>query len=297
MSADRDVNRIVRSWLEEGVTALPDRVLDNVLDQLPATPQRRAWWPARRLRLMNVPARLAAVAAAVAAVVLIGVIAIARGGGVGQSPPASNSTASPSPTALPSPSLVALGVASLDRSLDAGTYRVGAPFAKPFQVTLPATWRIHALASGDANFAAAGSGGGVAVDLVEGVFRDPCHTGGGPTVPTPRTLDGFTTALTRMVGFTAGPVTDVTIGGRAGKFVIISNAIDTAKAKCTGGPMLPLWTYTGGNQAATNGGLTERLFVFDLGGTLVAIDGGYDASTPAALRTEIDGIVQSIVFD
>ena len=42
MSTDRDVTRIVRSWLEEGVTALPDRVLDDVLDQLPATPQRRA---------------------------------------------------------------------------------------------------------------------------------------------------------------------------------------------------------------------------------------------------------------
>ena len=38
MSTDRDVTRIVRSWLEEGVTALPDRVLDAVLDQLPATP-------------------------------------------------------------------------------------------------------------------------------------------------------------------------------------------------------------------------------------------------------------------
>ena len=35
MSADRDADRIVRSWLEEGVTALPDRVLDAVLDQVP----------------------------------------------------------------------------------------------------------------------------------------------------------------------------------------------------------------------------------------------------------------------
>ena len=55
MSTDRDVTRIVRSWLEDGATALPDRVLDNVLDQLPATPQRRAWWPARRFRDMNTP--------------------------------------------------------------------------------------------------------------------------------------------------------------------------------------------------------------------------------------------------
>ncbi len=37
MSTERDVNRIVRSWMDEGVTALPEHVLDAVLDQVPAT--------------------------------------------------------------------------------------------------------------------------------------------------------------------------------------------------------------------------------------------------------------------
>ena len=59
MSTDRDTTRIVRSWLEEGVTALPDRVLDAVLDQVPATSQRRPWWPARRFREMNKALKLA----------------------------------------------------------------------------------------------------------------------------------------------------------------------------------------------------------------------------------------------
>ena len=53
MSTDREVTRIVRSWLEEGATALPDRVLDAVLDQVPATPQRRSLWPARRSTEMS----------------------------------------------------------------------------------------------------------------------------------------------------------------------------------------------------------------------------------------------------
>ena len=57
MSTDRDTTRIVRSWLEEGVTALPDRVLDAVLDQVPATPQRRSWWPARRFTQHEQPTR------------------------------------------------------------------------------------------------------------------------------------------------------------------------------------------------------------------------------------------------
>ena len=42
MSTDRDTTRIVRSWLEEGRTTLPDWVRDDVLDRLPATPQRRS---------------------------------------------------------------------------------------------------------------------------------------------------------------------------------------------------------------------------------------------------------------
>ena len=57
MSTDRETTRIVRSWLEEGATALPDRVLDAVLDQVPATRQRRARWPAWTFRVMTTDPR------------------------------------------------------------------------------------------------------------------------------------------------------------------------------------------------------------------------------------------------
>lgn len=43
MSSDPETTRIVRSWLDEGVTQLPDRLLDAVLDQVPATRQSRGW--------------------------------------------------------------------------------------------------------------------------------------------------------------------------------------------------------------------------------------------------------------
>ena len=42
MSTDRDVTRIVRSWLHEDAYEDADRVLDLVLDQIDTTPQRRA---------------------------------------------------------------------------------------------------------------------------------------------------------------------------------------------------------------------------------------------------------------
>ena len=64
------MERIVRSWLEPGLTTLTDDVLDAVMDQLPATPQRRRW-SARRIADMN---RLAKYAIATAAVVVIALV-------------------------------------------------------------------------------------------------------------------------------------------------------------------------------------------------------------------------------
>jgi hypothetical protein len=105
VSTDHDVTRIVRSWLEEGVTALPDRVLDTVLDQLPATPQRRAWWPVRRFGEMNNYAKVAIAAAAVAVVVVaaIGITLTPTPVGVGQSPATLPATAAPTPLLTSSP--------------------------------------------------------------------------------------------------------------------------------------------------------------------------------------------------
>ena len=71
MSNERDVTRIVRSWLEEGATALPDRVLDNVLDRLPATHQRRPFWSVRKAGAMNTPMRIAVAVAQREPVVLV----------------------------------------------------------------------------------------------------------------------------------------------------------------------------------------------------------------------------------
>jgi hypothetical protein len=99
MSSDRDTTRIVRSWLEDGVTALPDRVLDNVLGQLPQTPQRRHWWQARRNTFVSntLKAALAGAAAVAVAAVMLGLY-FGPSGGVG--PPAPSPSPTPSPPAV-----------------------------------------------------------------------------------------------------------------------------------------------------------------------------------------------------
>ena len=100
MSTDRETTLAVRSWLEDGVNRLPDRILDAVLDQVPTTPQRRSGWSAWRSFRMNTYAKLAAGAAAVLVLAIVGYQFLPRSGGPGGQP-----TSAPSP----SPSLLAKG--------------------------------------------------------------------------------------------------------------------------------------------------------------------------------------------
>ena len=100
MSAERDMTRIVRSWLQVDEHESADRVLDIVLDLLDTTPQHRSAWPVRRFVVMNSYAKLA-IAAVVVVVVAIGGLALLRPGG--SSGPGGALTATPSPTPSPSP--------------------------------------------------------------------------------------------------------------------------------------------------------------------------------------------------
>ncbi|HET7181651.1 MAG TPA: hypothetical protein VFI15_05405 [Candidatus Limnocylindrales bacterium] len=97
MSTDHETSRIVRSWLDEGVTKLPDRVLDAVLDQVPTTPQRRSGWSTWRSYRMNTYIKLATAAAAVLVVAFLGyqLLPSITGPGAPTAPP------TPAPTAAP----------------------------------------------------------------------------------------------------------------------------------------------------------------------------------------------------
>ncbi len=73
MSADRDVNRVVRSWLHEERHEDADRVLGAVLDQVDTTPQRRSTlWTAWRDSPMNKFVAIGLGAAAVVVALFIG---------------------------------------------------------------------------------------------------------------------------------------------------------------------------------------------------------------------------------
>jgi hypothetical protein len=322
MSNERDVTRIVRSWLEEGATALPDRVLDNVLDRLPATHQRRPLWSVRRLHHMSTPIRIAVAAAAVLVVAVLGLNLMPRQGGVGSptltaSP---NPTVSPSPTAPPTPSPTSSPSPSpspranggplrspqdMDISLDPGTYKVADPFALPFGITFATPWTPKALAPGDAGFTKTDPNdpgnwpAWVNVDLVEFIFKDPCHPDAQGGIVTATTAAKTLTAITHLVGFHAGPVSDVNVGGLPSKHFELTNTLD--ETHCTNGS-LKLWTTHGaptlpsGQQGGEPGGSTLDFWIVDHGGTPVVIVGETFQTTPAGFRDEVAATVNTITF-
>ena len=102
MSTDRDLTRIVRSWLQTDEHESANRVLDNVFDRLDTTPQRRPLWRAWRDQLMSSSLKFAA---AGLAVVLVAGIGLAIYFSRPTVPPAASPSAAPSlvgPTIQPS---------------------------------------------------------------------------------------------------------------------------------------------------------------------------------------------------
>ncbi len=103
MTDDRSLERAARSWLETGPTEAPDHAVYAALLRIQTTPQERDWHVPRRPRPMTMTSRLLAGAAALA-VVLVGGMLILRAGPsatVGASPP-------PGPSPSPPPSATAV---------------------------------------------------------------------------------------------------------------------------------------------------------------------------------------------
>ena len=295
MSAERDMTRIVRSWLRVDEHESADRVLDNVFALLDATPQRPAWWPARRIADMNTFAKFAMAAAAVLVVALVGYNLLPSDPGIGGTasvPP----SPSPSPSAAeslspsPSPSELAFfpsGPISPGRH---AMVRSG----KSFSVDMPGSgwfsngdYRIYT-GSGQAAFI-------FWTDAPTNIYADPCtkEPVDPPVGDTPAELAAAISSIpgTELVG---GP-SDVTIGGHPAKLVSIRIRDDIA---CAPGEFF-LW-YA---QEPANGrwpdalGDTINVWIIDVDGTNVWIDGSAGRSTAPTLQGEMRQIVDSIQFE
>jgi hypothetical protein len=312
MSTDRDVNRIVRSWLEEGVSALPDRVLDTVLDQLPATPQRRLWWPVRRYREMNSFAKLAVAAAAVALVAFVGLRLLPGQGSVGSvpspsaTPATSPSTAPPSPIASPSASNVPT---AFPVELPAGTYTV-APFTRAgsgmcyappqpgctettaddtirITVTVPDGWSSIDTAvwleeNQPPSGAALGFGRGA------WLLSDPCKPMNAD-VPVGPTVADFVDAVAQHPVLDTTTPTDITLAGYSGKYFDLQFPADLSTCA----------EYRPWEPGIYAQGPSHRwhLWVLDVDGVRVVVQSMDYAGTLEQRRTELQAMVDSVQIE
>jgi hypothetical protein len=291
MSADRDVNRIVRSWLEEGVSALPDRVLDTVLDQLHATPQRRAPWPVRRFGEMNNFAKFAVAAAAAVVAGFVG-FRLLSGPGIGPGttpPPTPSATASATPIPLPS------------GSFEAGVYSwpTGDPIVPVrFSLTVPSGWRNEGWAITKSSDTAVI----VSPWTVLYTYEDPCRWMTSVVDPGP-SVEGLVDALRQQAGRNPSAAVPVTIDGHAGQQIELDVPADMDSSACDGreyrtwvGPGTGV-TGTSVSEPSRIGlkpGLHSVVTVLDLDGTRFVIEASYPGGSSPTIRSEVLSIVESI---
>ena len=283
MSTDRDTTRIVRSWLDEGVTQLPDRVLDAVLDQVPATPQRRAGWLARRFPFVNNTMKIALAAAAVVVLAFIG-FGVLR----------DNTGGPPTATATPVPTSTATAQMLSGRPLEAGTVvAVGLGPSQSISATLtvPEGWEGF---DGRCVLPITGTEApdGMGTCFLEsdtGLYSDPCHGTRGPAdVPVGPTVEEFVNALAEQTAYDATAPTDVTLGGYSGKRMDLQLPSDVAS--CDNGAFTP-WPGSIYAQGPDN---LWRLWIIDVEGERMIIVSQNFASTSSEDLAEQQAIVDSI---
>lgn len=274
MSTNRDATRIVRSWLEEGVTTLPDRVLDGVLDQLPSTPQRRPIWPARRFTDMSNLARLAIAAAALVVVAIVGWNLLPGGSGPGGPKPTPSPTSSPtiepSPTPIATPAMTFPALYSTlpaGRPLAPGDWILTA--VEPLQITIsvPEGWSKGSLEW--VVFPTEGSPA-IAFTVVDNLYADTCNRAAGFLDPAlGPSVDDLVAALVAVPGVDASEPTDITIDGYSGKQLVLSKPGDAAT--CAGGADAALYLMDGEAAPPPGPGDVHQLWVVDVDGTRLAI--------------------------
>ena len=288
MSTNRDVDRIVRSWMDEGVRALPDRVLDAVLDQLPMTPQRRPRWSVRRLSEMHSLAKLAfpaSVVGIVAILAIVGINLLFSPGLTGEAPspratPGLTGEA-PSPRATPSPQLI-----PMSGELAQGRYFVQLGTRVSVFLTVPAGWTSSeaglTIGLGSVNRPSLTVRGG-------GIYLASDVCASEVTLVQVATVEGLVTALVNQAGVQRSGPDDLVLGGyRAKRFVISPNPV------CPGPEGKLIWAEGGGGVFWVLEGGTGTIYVVDVGGEDPLVITTSDRAGSAEDRAQLDAIIASI---
>ena len=280
MSTDHDATRIVRSWLEEGTTVVPDRVLDAVLDQVPATHQRRLRWPARRFPTVNTTAlRIGLVAAVLIVAAVVGWRLLP--GSISPGGP-------PAPTAKPTP------IPKLNNQglLPAGRYQVDATLPMKVNVAVPDGW------STDTNWVVIGPNGnqapnGMAIRfyIVKNLLVHPLSPSDGAiSPPVGPSVDDLVKAMVNHRDWTTTGPSPITIDGYVGQVVHVTLPAGTSAAT----PFYLSGDELGGDVYGWVAGQVFDIYVIDVVGKRLVIDAFHYPGTSAADLAAQQAIIDSV---
>ena len=284
MTAPRNPDDLIRAFLGEGETDLPDRAFDAVRSEIHRTRQRVVVGPWREPN-MSIFARVAIAAVAVLAVGLAWVNFGPKQPSVG---------GQPTPTSSPSPSPRPLPEAFLP--LEAGTYVTQSPFVARVTFTVPDGWEGNIGGPYYAGVSPAGSLSAVNFWNSEKVYADPCHFDQGfEDPPVGPSVDDLALALANSSIGGSFP-TSVTVDGYKGKELTV-----TAPASFDGCTLSPdgfaLWQLPLGLRYGMVAGQTSRFFILDVEGTRLVIDVASVPGSTAKQLGEAQAIVNSIQIE
>jgi hypothetical protein len=232
---------------------------------------------------MNRVLKIAIAAAAAVAVVVAGISFLPRDragvGGPGAVSP--SPVISPSPEPSPSPRAVSMKVAGSDSS------------GSVVQLTaeLPEGW------TGDDFVANAGVGApdGIAffLSVVDNTFSDPCaHVQRSPKIGS--TVEAWTAALGEIPNLTATAPVQTTLAGRQATYIELTIP---ASLPCQPDQFYLWQDSPDGDWWALAPNEVIRVWILDVGGRPVAIAARSYPGTSDAKKAELQGILDSIVFD
>ena len=273
MSAERDVTRVVRSWLGEDEHESADAILGIVLSRLDATPQRRSWWPARRSAAMNAYAKLATVAAAVLMVAVIGSQFVPFIGTPGTSvapPPTASPAATPAPTVAPA--ATTMQWPTTESALEPGTYRTAWwLFNVDLTATVPAGWFWSTGGPNFAQLSPDGVLGGLTFHTPDQVPADPCDPDKGFVALTDKSVDGLVAAISDRPMVTYSKVVETALGGYSARQLTVTGPDTYEGCRLTETNEMPLWKLPLGLVWTIGAGRTSTITIVDVAGVTLAV--------------------------
>jgi hypothetical protein len=316
MSAPRDVDRLLNSFLDEGPMELPDASYDQVRARIDQTRQR-AFLGSWRFSLMN--NNIVRVGLAAAAVVVIAVIAINLLPGT--APPGGEPSVSPS--AEPSEAAVQSAEPSTWIGIASGPFVVAdASVPVTVEITSPG-WNhdsgidyVYKDPDGrdDGLDSPEGNGAGlIAWSWPAGmgfhVYGDPCLWSTTIPATAANTPDEIAEAFSTQPASEPTAPVDVTVGGYAGKALTLTVPMsyhqqpDVSRevefADCDQG-IFGYYGIEGGLEPERNAqgpGQIDELWILDVNGSVVILDGFYSPATPADLVDELRVMAESATFE